>query len=118
MKVAGSIVASLILIVALGSGGLLHAAVPHSHGDDHSHGGSNDSAMWTDLHSALSHEQKKTLLAVVAVIVVVGLAMVLRAINILASLAYLRRSTFAARVRDPNGGELLRRGIHKYRAFA
>lgn len=118
MKTVGSVVTSLILVMALGGGGLLHAIVPHSHGDDHGSGQNHESAVWTGLHGALSHEQKKFLLAIVATIAIVTLGIILNTFSAFrVSMAYLRAVSSLARVRDPNAGELLRRGIHPYRKF-
>ncbi len=47
---------ALLAVVALLTGGLLHALIPHDDGDNH---GDNLSIIEGSLHSAIQHEEKK-----------------------------------------------------------
>ena len=111
-----SAVAAFVSLALLG-GGLLHAVIPHSHGDGDNHGQSHESAEWESLHSALNHEDKKVLASsssVDANAVLAFLANLSIAQNI--SREYLRNISFQKNG-DPYAGDLLRRGIEAYVAF-
>ena len=95
----------IMLACTLLSGGLVHALVPHSHGDDHR----GEAPIWIDLHGSLLHDAKKFLAIVDESLLLFVIALiVIRA----------RRAPLAfATVLDPIVGEPLRRGIHAHRAF-
>jgi hypothetical protein len=101
-------VGTLALLVAFVGGPLLHNAVPHSHGSAHR---GPASAIWSDLHGALRHEDKQ-LLATVEILLATFLAL----------LAVLRiphiRLVHARSYADTRARETgLHRGRERYRAF-
>ncbi len=55
----GGIVFGIILVASLLSGSVVHALVPHEHGEDHDH--HSESIVWQSLHASLRHEDKKAL---------------------------------------------------------
>ena len=111
----GLILAS-ILVLTISGGGLLHAAIPHSHGDDH--GGRSESTIWTGLHSALRHDDKKALFIVTEALILLVLLMLGSDLARAWMRVRLRiREYKRARGDDPLRGMALRRGILKYRAF-
>ena len=107
---------AIAVIGALMFGGVLHSVIPHTHGyaeDDHQHEQNEESALWTSLHSALRHEDKKSLLLVIAM-----LNTGLFAILVIAQVPQSAISVLQnARIHDPLFGEYLTRGIAKYRRF-
>ena len=111
-----SLILASILVLTISGGGLLHAAIPHSHGDDH--GGRSESTIWTGLHSALRHDDKKALFMVTETFVLLVLLMFgndlgRTAARLHACLREFRREQGD----DPMRGMALRRGILRYRAF-
>ena len=109
------LLACLLVVMVLG-GGLLHALVPHHHGDDHS-STAGESIIWQIFHSALKHDDKKALFALVEPLILLLLSViVLRALNAAGSILYTREFS-DPRVHDAARTNAVRRGIVAYRAF-
>lgn len=120
----------IVLMCSVVGAPILHNVIPHSHGGgpvqdgiythddvDHGHQDQKESAVWSSLHSALRHEDKKLLLVAISVVfacasVVVGTG-ILRDVRIRTILA---QSRLLAAI-DPQRGRLLHRGISSYRRF-
>jgi|SRR6185369_1065438 len=100
MKLAAAII-SLFLASSLFGGGLLHAVVPHEHGESHS----SSETIWASLHGALAHEQKDILFTLPFVLIAIALSIVFAPIFALKEL-----------VLQPRLDEL-RRGVAMYRRF-
>lgn len=133
MKLSGALSAMLCaaLLVAFSTGPLLHSAIPHTHHAHahatHTHPGEADrseseSVVWTSLHSALRHEDKKVLLAILLLIETATFFFVTRVNS-----AQLSRATPANRAYvqwhkrkplDAVVGDWLSNGISPYRRFA
>ena len=111
-------VLALLLVVAVMSGGLLHALIPHSHGngDEHS-GGAGESIIWQIFHSALQHNDKKALFTLIEPLVLTVLAVITAHIlNAVGSILYTRDFS-DPRVHDGSRMSALRRGVFRYRVF-
>jgi hypothetical protein len=103
----------LILVSALLLGGILHASLAHSHGS-HSHG-ERESITWSQLHSALRHEEKKPLFTLFQS----PLAFFIAFVSLTAAMAVsYRYGDRRASMRDPFASRALRSGILRYRRFA
>ena len=108
---------------------LLHAGIPHLHGETlsptsaHTHGesehrgegGANESVIWQSLHAALRHEDKKMLGDIVFGAVV--LAFCVSVYREPRTPTWKRRVIGFVRRLDHNSGALLSRGVHRYRVF-
>lgn len=114
---AYKLIAAVVLVCALVSGGMLHMAILHTHGDDHDGDEpGHESAMWTDLHDALRHEDKKIFTAAASVMVIdrTSVAYQLAVLEMaLLIVLFLYSGSFF----DPHRGFYLRRGIAPYRRF-
>jgi hypothetical protein len=104
--------ASACLLTLL-TAGLLHALIPHHHGAIDHHGDDQETAVWTDLHSAVLHDQKKFL----AVFSESLLLTVLSAIAVSLLLVRIPKYNLEVVALDPNAGRRLRRGIVPHRKF-
>ena len=101
-----------VLLIAFSGAPSLHAFIPHSHGDDHHHTQSGESAIWTSLHGAVRHEDKKILAHV-------DVDTVTLALIALASLAgaFAGHSLSVRTEWHPLRGRYLTRGLAPYRRF-
>ena len=104
------VIACLLTFV---TAGLLHDVIPHNHGAVDNHGNDTDSAIWSTLHSAIQHDQKKFLIIFTESLLVVVSSVIA---------ASLLRMVFPVQspeilVFDPFAGAMLRRGIVPYRKF-
>ena len=113
-----SIFLAVVLVVMVLGGGLLHALVPHDHGNGDEHGGTaGESIIWQIFHSALKHDDKKALFAMVEPLVLFLFAVILlKTLNTLNPILDTREF-FDPRVHDAVRTSALRRGIFPYRAF-
>jgi hypothetical protein len=93
-----------LLVLALGGGGFVHAAVPHDEGDHHASSG----IVWGSLHSALSHEDKFFALTAVYLFVFAVLLTGVRSISLYVPVGIEAKN---------QKREELRRGTAKYRRF-
>lgn len=112
------IVTALILAMFVISGGFMHAALPHDHGNGDEHtGGAGETIIWQMFHGALQHNDKKALFTAVEPLILVVLSVIaLSMLNIVGSILYSR--DFAdPRVHDSARMSALRRGVFRYRVF-
>jgi hypothetical protein len=100
-------------IIALLFSGLLHSLIPHHHsGAADNHGDDQDSAIWTSLHSAIQHEQKKSLAVVDAL-----MFSIIWVISVVIAETATRVVPAEIVACDPCAGAILRRGILPHRTF-
>ena len=107
---SGVILLAFVVVFVLSSGGILHAIVPHEHNYD----GSKDvGVIWEQLHAAVRHEDKKTLLvsADALPLFVFGMNVALGYLGAALILFYIRRKPFNTIL------DALRSGIVPYRKF-
>ena len=112
-KYAGAALIALLMATVSG-GDIIHAAVPHHHGDDHA---GQESAVWTSLHSALRHEQKKFLLVLTALLSIFLVVFASVRLLVVPVMRKVRMRFASARARDPVLGAALRTGILPHRRF-
>lgn len=108
---------AIAMVGALMFGGVLHSAIQHTHGyaeTDHEHEQNEESASWTNLHSALRHEDKKLLLLLAAITNTVGVVALMVVMPGPQHAIAAVRNTL---IRGPLHGDYLRRGIAHYRRF-
>lgn len=88
----------------------LHDIIPHEHGLPDTHGHTQESPIWQDLHSALQHDKKSfALLTEVFFLLVLSISVPL--------LEYVFFVNSRALLYDPVVGSVLRRGIAPHRRF-
>jgi hypothetical protein len=97
-RFAGILVACTVALSFAG-GGLVHAFIPHDHDNE---------TIWTELHAALRHEDKKAVPDIVPAWFIATLA----SIGIL-----VRMPTVLCELIPLRDLEVVRRGIVKYRRF-
>jgi hypothetical protein len=113
---AMAIVLTFVLTITICFGGFLHAAIPHNDGDNH--GQSGASPVWESLHSAIKHEDKKSIAPSAEFLVLLVLVLLLgQRQRAFTRVRLQMRHRHVLRGMDPVSGLILRRGIAAYRAF-
>jgi len=73
MRQFASLIGVSALVLALLSGGLTHDLIKHDHGH-----GTQESAMWQELHKAVRHDDKKSIPIPALATIIIALALTVR----------------------------------------
>ena len=107
---SGVIFLAFVVVFALSSGSILHAVIPHEHNhDDRKDAG----VIWEQLHAAVRHEDKQTLLASADALPLfaLGINIALGCLGAVFIPLYIRQKPFTTLL------GALRSGIVAYRKF-
>lgn len=111
-------VVCIAFLAAMTLNPILHSFIPHTHHDGNHEG--TESPVWTSLHAALRHEDKKILLFLLALLSIGTLQVFRFCVQETASLVTAVSDVRARIIRAQSflAGRWLIRGISPYRRFA